>query len=33
MPLDDASKVLPRHKLHDLRKQRFAHVHLSPQVV
>jgi len=29
---DDASKGLPWHVLHDLRKQRLAHVHASPQV-
>ena len=28
--LDDPSKRLPRHKLHDLCKQRLAHVHASP---
>ena len=30
--LDDAAKRLPRHKLHDLRKQRLAHVHALPPV-
>ena len=30
---DDAPKRLPRHELHDLRKQRLAHVHASPRVV
>jgi hypothetical protein len=30
---DDASKGLPWHVLHDLRKQRLAHIHASPQVV
>ncbi len=29
--VDDATECLPRHVLHDLRKQRFAHVHTSPQ--
>ncbi len=33
LAIHDAGKTRPRHKLHDLRKQRFAHVHLSPQVV
>lgn len=31
--IDDAAKRLPRHKLHDLRKQRLAHVHALPRVV
>ncbi len=30
---DDASKGLPWHVFHDLRKQRLAHVHAPPQVV
>jgi hypothetical protein len=31
--LDNAAKCLPRHKLHNLRKQRLAHVHVLPRVV
>jgi hypothetical protein len=31
--LDDSPEGLPRHELHDLRKQRLAHVHASPRVV
>jgi len=27
MPTDDATKIFPWHKFHNLRKQRFAHVH------
>ena len=30
--VDDATEGLPRHILHDLRKQRFAHVHMTPQI-
>ena len=30
---DDATEGLPRHILHDLRKQCLAHVHTSPQVL
>ena len=33
VPFDDAPEVLPRHVLHDLRKQRLAHVHALPPVV
>jgi len=33
VPFDDASKCLPRHKLHHLRKQRLAHVHAALPVV
>ena len=33
IPIDDATKVLPRHVLHDLRKQCFANVHATPSVV
>lgn len=29
--VDDASESLPRHVLHDLRKQRLVHVHDLPQ--
>jgi hypothetical protein len=32
MALDDAAERLPRHELHDLRKQRLAHVHVLPRV-
>ena len=33
VPRDNASEGLPRHELHDLREQRFAHVHASLRVV
>ena len=33
MAVDDAPEGFPRHILHDLRKQRFAHVHTSPQAL
>ena len=33
VPFDDATEILPRHVLHDLRKQRLAHVHVPPPVV
>jgi hypothetical protein len=33
VPFDDASKGLPRYKLHHLRKQRLAHVHAALPVV
>ncbi len=33
VPFDDASEILPRHVLHYLCKQRFAHVHVQPPVV
>jgi hypothetical protein len=29
VPLDDARESLPRHKLHNLRKQCLAHIHAS----
>jgi len=32
MPLDDPSKALPWHELHDLCEQRLAHVHASPRI-
>src|ERR1039458_2138323 len=32
MPLDDPPKGLPWYELHDLREQRLAYVHASPQV-
>jgi hypothetical protein len=32
MPLDDPPERLPWHELHDLREQRLACVHASPQV-
>lgn len=33
VPVDDSTKGLPRHELHDLREQRLAHVHASPRIV
>ncbi len=33
IPIDDAAKVLPRHVLHDLRKQCLAYIHAAPSVV
>jgi hypothetical protein len=33
VPFNDASKGLPRNKLHHLRKQRLAHVHAALPVV
>ena len=31
VPVDDAPECFPRHILHHLRKQCFAHVHVSPR--
>ena len=33
MSIDDPAERLPRHKLHDLREQCLAHVHVLPRVV